>query len=130
VAIPAAISEPVTLASTAATDEVSVVEEAPEPTVTDQAVPVAEQGVPDETVADVGVQETAPLTGTLFAPGLQAVSFHRSPSLSAPLLKMLPVGTEVEVLPDTAWANNQAWQQVQIQSGEIGWVIAYTVHVE
>jgi hypothetical protein len=43
---------------------------------------------------------------------------------------MLPVGTEVEVLPDTAWANNQAWQQVQIQSGEIGWVIAYTVHVE
>ena len=63
---------------------------------------------------------------TLYLPNLIEVSLHRTPSLAAPMLALLPV-MHVVVLPGTAFGNGQVWQQVQTESGEVGWVIGSTV---
>ncbi|MBX3060676.1 MAG: SH3 domain-containing protein [Anaerolineae bacterium] len=82
------------------------------PTQTATAVP------PTATPADIPT--TAPLTATVNS-GV-GVWLRAEPNTTSEQLEWLLDGTILTVLPETAAAENLAWQQVQTAEGLVGWV--------
>jgi Bacterial SH3 domain len=96
-----------------------------------EARPAAAQAprAPEPTaVAPATERETAVARKTTHAPaGFTSANLRERPSTTARSLVVLPNGTPVDVLPDTATGDGFTWVRARTPEGVVGWVVSTAV---
>jgi len=100
------------------------------PSVEEGGSDAAETAQPQALAPAAPPQDVAPSVGpsaVINAPGFTGVNLRQSPSTSAPLIQVVPIGARVEVLAGQTQDGELAWQQVRTTDGTTGWVVAGTI---